>query len=199
MATFYQGYRPVLRGRNVKNFVHSVKNKVGVYSYYPLMDNASKLLAGFPDNTYTIGTYKHALILEYIAAGKPHVAPMKDPGSGARLSYARFRPFEFKGLEGAKAFGSGYGHAVRAGAFTYSEYNNFIYDGLIAIEALKSPGHAIRYNQTFGGAFKPYINQGVTPQALASAGQAIPATAITSNYGHNRVNEWRGLLSSKAL
>jgi len=199
MATFYVGYRPVLRGRNANNFVHSTKNKVGVYSNYSLMDNAPKLLAGFPDNAYVMGTYKQALLLEYIAAGKPHIAPMKDPGSGTRLSYGRFRPYENKGLEGAKAFPAGYGHAIRGDIFTYSNYSNYIYDGLAAVEALKSPGHAIRYGLSYGGPFKPYINQGITPQALAGGGQAVPATAIASNYGHNRVNEWRGLPSSKAL
>lgn len=198
MATFYVGYRQVLRGRNANNFVHSTKNKVGVYSNYSLMDNSPKLLSGFPDNAYTRGTYKQALLLEYIAAGLPHIAPMSGAGGGARVDGARFRPLENKGLAGAKAFPSGYGHAVRGDIYSFSNYSNFIFDGLAAVEALASPGHAIRYGLSYGGPFKPYQNQGITPQALAGGGQAVPAVA-TGSYGHNRVNEWRGLPSSRAL
>lgn len=202
MATFYSGYRPVLRGRDVDNFIHFTKNKAGTYSYWELQDQGSKLLAGFPDNEYVLGTRKHARILEYIYSGKAHVAPMARQGGNssgsARQSGGRFRPMEYKGLTGSAALGNA-GHAVRE--LYYSKYSNLVFDGIPAADALANSGHARRFTASYGGAFDPYAYKGV-PSALAmpgTVGQALPATAMTSNYGHNKVNEWRGVPSSKAL
>lgn len=202
MATFYVGPRPVLRGRNVNNFIHSTKNKVGTYSYWELQDQGAKLLAGAPDNEYTLGTRKHARILEYIYAGKPHVAPMARQGGNssgsARQSGARYRPLEFKGLTASAALGSA-GHAIRS--LYYSQYNNYEFDGVASADVMANAGHVRRFTTTYGGAFNPYVYNGA-PSSLAmsgTVGQALPATAMTSNYGHNKVNEWRGVPSSKAL
>lgn len=202
MATFYVGPRPVLRGRNVNSFIHSTKNKVGTYSYWELQDQGAKLLAGAPDNEYVLGTRKHARILEYIYSGKPHVAPMARLGGNssgsARQAYNRFRPLEYKGLTATAALGNP-GHAPRT--LYYSEYNNYLFDGPPCCDSLANPGHARRFNASYGGAFNPYVFNG-TPSSLAMSGtigQALPATAMTSNYGHNKVNEWRGVPSSKAL
>ncbi len=198
MATFYVGVKPTLRGRDADNFIHTWKVKVGVYSNYALMDTGSKLLAGFPDNEYTLGSLKHARLFEYIFAGKQHIAPMAGAGGETRLSYHRTKPLEYKGT--VPAFPAGYGHASNRGLY-YEGYSNFVFDGIASSEALLAAGHVRRFTTTYGGAFDPYIFKG-TPSSLAmpgTVGQALPATATTSNYGHNKVNEWRGTPSSKAL
>lgn len=199
MATYYVGPRPVLRGVDADNFVHYWKNKVGVYSNYALQNTGSKLLDGFPDNEYVLGTRKHAGILEYVFSGKQHLAPMIDPGSGTRLSYHRTKMWEYKGTTSSLALGN-VGHAKRS--LYYGGYNNFAFDGVTSTEAIPNAttGHVRRFTTTYGGAFDPYVFQG-TPSSLAmtNVGQALPATAMTSNYGHNKVNEWRGSPSSKAL
>lgn len=202
MATFYVGSRPVLGGRNVNNFIHSTKNKVGTYSYWQLQDQGSKLLAGAPDNEYALGTRKHARILEYIYSGKPHVAPMARAGGNssgtARQPYNRFRPLEYKGLTASAALGN-VGHAIRD--LYYSQYSNYTFDGVPSADAMTNVGHVRRFSQSYGGAFNPYVWNGVPSSSAmpGTIGQALPATAMTSNYGHNKVNEWRGVPSSKAL
>lgn len=199
MTTFYVGARPVLRGRDADNFINFWKNKVGVYSNWSLQDTAPKLLAGFPDNEYVLGTPKHAGILEYLFSGKQHVAPMDGAGGGTRLDYGRLHMMEYKGA--VPAFPSGYGHAYNRGLY-YEGYSNSVYPGLSSTVGLPSAttGHAHRVNVSYGGAFDPYTFNG-TPSSLAmpNVGQAAPATATESIYGHNRVNEWRGTPSSKAL
>ena len=197
MATFYVGYRPVLRGRDADNFRHTTKDRVGVYSNYELMDVGPKLLTGAPDNEYVLGTYKHARILEYIFAGKPHIAPMSNAGGGVRIDYYRYRPLEYKGLPGGSVFQSGYGHGVRGDIFTFSNYSNYVYDGLPALQALINSGHARRFNTSYGGAFDPFVHKGLTT-AMANVGQALP-DGYDNDYGKNKVNEWRGVPSARAL
>jgi hypothetical protein len=198
MATFYQGYRSVLRGRDADNFVHTYKGTVGVYSNYSLMDTAPKMLAGFPDNEHVLGGLKHARILEYIFAGKQHIAPLNRPGNGARLTDARYNPLLTRGLAGARVFKSGYGHVDRD--MPYSNYSNFIYDGLPSREVLKTPGHVRRFTSIYGyaGAFDPFVNKGTGRKPMLNPGTALP-TGYDYAYGKNKINEWRGTPSNRAL
>jgi hypothetical protein len=196
VLTYYVGPRPIVFGDNTKDWVNTYTGKVGVYSNWSLMSSHVTPLEYMPDNQYTLGTRKHARILEYIYAGKPHIAPMDNAGGGTRLSYHRTHPFEYKGT--VPAFPSGYGHAVRT--LYYSVYNNYVFDGVTSADVMLNSGHARRFNTTYGGAFDPYIFKGAPSSlAMTNVGQALPATAMTSNYGHNKINEWRGTPSSKAL
>lgn len=202
MATFYSGYRSVLRGRDVDNFVHTYKGVAGTYSYYPLMDTAPKMFAGAPETQRVLGDNRHAGILEYMFAGKHILSPMRNAGGGNRLPYARFSPLEYKGLNSAKVFKNGFGHVARDDIFTYSNYSNYVYDGLPNREALKNPGHARRFTGAYGysGAFDPYVNQGIGKSArvMANPGSALPV-GYNNPYGKNKVNEWLGTPSMKAL
>ena len=197
MATTYIGYKPVLAQRNSKNFI-GPKGKVGVYSNYELRDTGTKIFTGFPDRQYVMGTKNDINILEYIFAGRQHIAPMKDPGLGVDTSYMRGRPYELRATGGAKVFPTGYGHVDRL--TSYSSYSNYIPDGLDNAQPLKAAGHLRRVNAglSYGGAFDPLVNRGVSVAPMAKAGQVLP-TGYTNPYGKNKVNEYRGLASTRAL
>lgn len=211
MATFYVGKRPVLRGRRDSDFSFTEKTKtlsgktrsaVGTYSRYTLFGPG--VLTGAPDNDHTPGTgySPHGLFLTRYFRGLDTKGALDGPGSGARLTGARYRPLEYKGLSVAAALAdSSLGHARRV--TSYSQYDNFTFDGVTSAEALKAPGHAIRAIGASGtaasfGYFDPYGYKGTTTQALSGATQAYPTT-FDHAYGKNRVNEWRGLPGSKAL
>lgn len=203
MATVYVGPRPVLKGRTLATAVRTVNNELMVYSNFLLMQ-PDHVLDGAPDRQFVVGIdnrYRKAKRLAQQFAGTmTYISEMANAGNGIRQTNGRYRPLEFKGLSGSAVFTSGYGHTFLGRTFTYSLYSNDIYDGVPSgIVFTSTFGHARRFNATWGGAFDPYGNKGVTPQALAGGGQAVPATATTSQYGHNRVNEWRGVPSSKAL
>jgi len=191
MTTYYVGYRPVLQGDNTNNWINTYTSEVGVYSNWSLMSTSDSVLTGFPDNEYTLGTVKHARILEYIYAGGRHIAPMSGAGGGERLDYARLKMLEYKGT--VPAFPSGYGHAQRS--LYYGNYNNYVFDGVTSADVAIGTGHAHRINVSYGGAFEPYTYKGVTDGALYDGGQAN----TESDYGRNKINEWAGVPSAKAL
>lgn len=197
MATTYVGYRPVLAQRNANNFI-GPKGKVGVYSNYELRNTGPKVFTGAPDRQYVVGTNKDIGILEYIFTGRQHVAPMADAGNGPSTAYMRGDPYVLRATDGAKVFPAGYGHIDRV--TSYSLYSNYQYNGLTQLQPLKDAGHVRRTNAglSYGGAFDPLVNRGVSVGPMANAGQLPPADA-TSPYGRNKVNEWRGLPSSRAL
>jgi hypothetical protein len=197
MATAYVGVRPILAGVDVDSWVHYWKNKVGTYSNWSLQNTGSKVLTGFPDNERTLGTdgkVRKARFLELIFTGKQPLSPMDGSGGGTRITGMRFRPLEYKGTLSGSVFPSGYGHALRTTA--YSVYTNFVYDGL-GSDILAGSGHAHRIGVSYGGAFEPYFFHGV-PSTLAMPGTVGQANT-TSVYGRAKVNEWKGVLSSKAL
>ncbi len=194
MATFYTGYRHVLRGRNSNNSGRYLTGTPGTYSYYGLT-NSDQVLEGFPNTNYPVGTerpYNYIGFMEYLYGGGHHLAPMRNSGGGPRVEGARFRPLEYKGTAGSAVF-----HNHTQVTTDYALYSNFIYDGLESAEALKDPGHAIRYDAAWGGPHRPYIHQGVT-EAMADAGQPL-ATDYDNEYGRNKPNEWRGVPSARAL
>lgn len=197
MPTTYIGYRPVLTQRDSNNFI-GPKGVVGVYSNYELRDTGPKVFTGFPDNNHVLGGLEHARILEYIFAGGHHIAPMRGAGDGPRQEGARFRPWEKRATQGAQVFPTGYGHADRI--TSYSFYSNFYPDGLDSAEPMADVGHVRRVNAglSYGGAFEPGINNGVSVTPMAAPGQAAPVDH-TSPYGKNKINVWRGVPSSRAL
>jgi hypothetical protein len=197
MTTFYVGVRPVLAGDNTKNWVHTWKNSVGEYSNWSLMSTSTSPFDGFPDNQYVLGTYKHARLLEYLYSGKQHVAPMDEPGNGTRITGMRYRPQEYKGLAGAAAFPSDFGHAPRRNLY-YGHYSNNIFDGVTSADVFAGIGHAQRFSQPYGGPFKPFIYQGVGSSAISDPGSPVPS-GYDNAYGKNHVQEWRGVPSARVL
>lgn len=208
MATFYVGPRPVLRGVNTNDMVNpytSMTGKAkgkGTYSYYPLY-NTSHVLTGAPDNAHVPGTgYAPGdVFMSQIFRG---VTFYIHPLSGTfRNGYGtgRFSPDTFKGLSGAKAFPSDFGHADRSSDYSY---NNNIFDGVTSANVFLNTGHGPRTEAQGApssfGVFRPDEPHFVTSGAVFTAtyGQAIPA-GYDNAYGKNKVQEWRGLPSSKAL
>lgn len=198
MATYYTGYRNVLKGRDADDAVNPIRGKVGTYTYYDLY-NSSHVLDGAPDKEIVLGAsrpYSQPTLLELLYSGKMHhIAPLDNPGTGPVTNYW-LNTTLFGGLESARALGDP-GHAPRK--LYYGTYTNWVFDGLTSADALSDPGHAIRYGVvSYGGAFAPYVNKGVAIAPLADPGKAL-ATDATGLYGSNKVNEWRGVPSSQAL
>lgn len=200
VATTYVGTRPILKGRTLATAVNTYTGKVMKYSNWLLM-SPDHVLDGAPDRQYVVGQnnrYAKARFLAQQFAGTAvYVSPLTAPGLGARQADGRYRPFEFKGLAGAAVFPSNFGHAPFRNLY-YSEYSNDIFDGVPSAITLTGGGHVRRFNAPWGGAFDPYANKGVSVQPFANPGKVAPADAL-SPYGHNRVREWRGVPSSRAL
>lgn len=203
MATAYVGPRPVLKGRTLATAVNTYTGKVMKYSNWLLM-SPDHVFDGAPDRQFVVGQdnryAKAGRLAQQYAGSVFYIADLANPGNGTRQYNGRFRPFENKGLPGSAVFTPGYGHTFMGRTFTYSGYSNDLYDGVPSGLAFPSTfGHARRFSTTYGGAFDPYANKGVTVQALNNPGQPVPATATTDQYGHNKVQEWRGVPSSKVL
>lgn len=189
MATFYVGLRPVLRGRNSSEFINVFKGEAGTYSHYALFGPG--LLTDAPDNDHVPGTgYAPGnLTLSRRFTGEDEGSPMDGAGNGVRISGMRFRPLENKAAGNALVFKSGYGRDV--------DWGYFLFDGVDASEALADAGHARRSSGGAAsfGAFDPHAFKGVGDGALDGAGQE----AADRVYGGERVNEWFGVTSAKAL
>lgn len=199
MAVFYTGKRPVTKGRNLNDSIHPIKGE-GVYSNWDLF-NPSQVLDGAPNVNTVLGADRLSMptLLEMIFSGAHHIAPVKNVGGGERLEYGRFRPLEYKGLTGAKAFPAGYGRTPEF-ASDYANYSNFIFDGIAAADVMDDPGHAIRYETTYGGASNPWLHQGAAAdKALDDDGQVVSADPDDNDYGHKKINQWFGVPSAKAL
>jgi hypothetical protein len=204
MATFYVGPRPVLKGRNTKEMVNPYKGTAGTYSFYPLFGKG--LLDGAPDNHYVPGTGNHPgnrFLSQVFNGTYLYVHPLSGtfPDGTATYDGARYQPLQFKGLESAKAFVSGYGHAIDR-ANDYALYSNFKFDGVTSAEVFATGfGHAPRTEaegapSTFG-LFKPDLHSGVASATVFTTGYGQANTA--GEYGRQKVNEYFGVPSAKAL
>jgi hypothetical protein len=204
MATFYVGPRPVLKGRSSAEMVNPYTTmtgkakSTGVYSFYPLY-STSHVLDGAPDNNYVPGTGRHPgnrFLSQIFVGTNLYVHPLS--GDFADGIDERFRPQEFKGLSGAAAFPSGFGHPDRVSEYSY---NNYIFDGVTSSNIFANTGHARRTEQEGApssfGFFIPAEFNGVESAVVfaESYGQAN----VTGDYGREKVQEWFGVPSAKAL
>lgn len=209
MATFYVGPRPVLKGRSTAEMVNPYttmtgKSKgTGTYSYYPLY-STSHILDGAPDNHYVPGSGNHPgnRFLSQIFTGSTlYIHPLSGTfADGAGYEGSRFKPMEYKGLSGAAAFPSGFGHASRADT-EYSMYNNYIFDGVTSANIFANTGHAQRTEAQGApssfGFFQPTIFNGVASTVVFASGYG--QANVTGDYGREKVKEWYGVPSAKAL
>lgn len=202
MATFYVGPRPVLKGRNTNEMVNPYKGTAGTYSYYPLF-STSHVLDGAPDNHYVPGTGEHPgnrFLSQLFNGTTLYVHPLSGtfPDGTATYDGARFRPKEYKGLAGAAVFGSGYGHADRVSDYSY---NNYIFDGVTSSNVFANTGHAARTDAQGApasfGVFRPNEVHGVTSAKVFTDGYG--QANVTGDYGREKVKEWYGVPSAKAL
>ena len=202
MALFYVGPRPVLKGRNSNNMVNPYKGTSGTYSFYPLY-STDHVLDGAPNINYTPGSgdYPHGLGLSRAFTGLDNaIQPLNGAGEGARIDGMRFKPFQNRSTAGAVVFDSSFGHITRETDYSY----NRGYEHTYKFQRMADAGHAVRFTDSAGtadsfGAFGPNLRKGVGEAAFVSTfGQAIPA-GYDNEYGHNRVNEYRGVPSARAL
>jgi hypothetical protein len=201
MPTFYTGPRPVLKGRTSTTMIHPYKKKVGVYSFWSNW-SPDHVLDGAPDSNRLPGTgyFPGNVFLSQVFRGlNLYVHPLS--GTFANGIKTRFKPKEYKGLEGAKAFGTGFGHANRISAYSY---NNYLFDGVTSANVMTNVGHGQRTEAqgapaTFG-IFIPDRFNGVASAAVfpSNFGQAYPS-GYNNAYGKNRVKEYRGVPSARAL
>ena len=211
MATFYVGRRPVLKGQNTTEMVNpytSMTGKAkgsGTYSYYPLY-STRHILDGAPDNHHTPGTGYHPgdVFLSQLFNGSTlYIHPLSGSFPDGKATYdgARFRPMEYKGLSGAQAFPTAFGHEERENEYKLRQYT---FKGVTSSQTLTDAGHGPRTEAegapaTFGY-FRPEEFHGVASTKVFTVdfGQAVPE-GYDNDYGRNRVQEWRGVPSSKAL
>lgn len=196
MATSYVGPRPVLRGRNTNDMVNPFKGTAGTYSFYPLF--APGLLTGAPDNHHVPGTGDHPgnVLLSQLFNGTSlydSTTPLAGVFADGTTTFGgmRFRPSEYKGLSTSKALDGG--HAKRT--TDYSLYSNYFFDGVASAEVFANIGHASR--TTDYSLYDNYTFDGVASAEVMPAGYGQANTA--SEYGRNKVGEYKGVPSAKAL
>lgn len=210
MATFYIGPRPVLKGRSSAEMVNPYTTMTGkakgtgTYSFYPLY-STSHVLDGAPDNHFAPGTGQfpgNRFLSQLFNGTTLYVHPLSGTfADGAGYDGARFKPLEFKGLSGAAAFPVGFGHADRISDYSY---NNYVFDGVTSANIMANTGHAQRTEAQGApssfGYFVPAEFNGVTSATVFTVGygQAYP-TGYDNEYGKNRVKEYRGVPSARAL
>ena len=208
MATSYVGPRPILKGQNTNEMVNpyttmtgKAKGK-GTYSYYPLY-STSHILDGAPDNHHVPGTgyFPGDVFMSQIFNGSTlYVHPLSGtfPNGTATYDGARFRPMEFKGLVGAKAFPTSFGHVERENEYKLRQY---AFKGVASAVAFANTGHAARTDAQGApasyGYFRPEEEHGVASAKVFSAGYGQAYAA--SDYGRQKVQEWKGIPSAKAL
>jgi len=209
MTTFYVGPRPVLRGVNTNDMVNPYSTMTGkakgtgTYSFYPLY-NTSHLLGGFPDNAHTPGTGYHPgdVFMSQLFNGTTlYVHPLSGtfPDGTATYDGARFRPMEYKGLTAVRAFPSGYGHEERQNEYKHRAYR---FAGLASAQTLTNVGHTWTRTDSSGAAnsfgyFIPEEHKGTESSKVFTSGYGQANTA--GDYGRYKVQEWKGVASSKAL
>jgi hypothetical protein len=207
MTTFYVGPRPVLKGQNVNEMVNpyttmsgKAKGK-GTYSYYPLY-STSHIFDGAPDKHHVPGTgyFPGDVFLSQIFRGSTlYIHPLAGTFlDGAHYAGSRFRPMEFKGLAGAKAFPSSFGHIERENEYKHRVYT---FAGVSSSLIFANTGHAVRTDAQGApasfGVFRPDELHGVASAAVFAGTYGEPYTP--NNYGRQRVQEWKGVPSAKAL
>jgi len=202
MATFYVGPRPVLKGQNTKDMVNPYKGTAGTYSYYPLF-STSHVLDGAPDNHHVPGTgyFPGDVFMSQIFRGVTfYIHPLSGTFADGSATYdgTRFRPMEYKGISGAKVFPSSFGHAERENDYKLRQYT---FKGVTSAKTLDDVGHGPRTEaqgapSTFGY-FRPDERQGVASTDVFTSGYG--QEYATTEYGQERVQEWKGIPSAKAL
>ena len=208
MATFYVGPRPVLKGRSSAEMVNPYTTMTGksrgtgTYSFYPLY-STSHVLDGAPDNHFAPGTGQfpgNRFLSQLFNGTTLYVHPLSGtfPNGTATYEGARFRPLEFKGLTGAAAFPANFGHADRVSDYSY---NNFIFDGVTSSNIFANTGHGPRTEAQGApssfGVFRPSEPQGVVSGKVFTEGYG--QANVTTEYGREKVQEWYGVPSAKAL
>jgi hypothetical protein len=175
----------------------------GTYSFYPLY-STSHVLDGAPDNHFAPGTGQfpgNRFLSQLFNGTTLYIHPLSGTfQDGAQYDGARFRPQEFKGLAGASAFPSTFGHAINR-SNDYALYDNYIFDGVPSANIFANTGHAQRTEAQGApssfGFFQPNEFKGVPSTVVFTSGYGQANT--TGDYGREKVKEFNGVASAKAL
>jgi len=210
MATSYVGPRPVLKGRSTANMVNPYNNMngeakgAGTYSFYPLY-STDHVLDGAPDNHFDPGTGQfpgNVFLSQLLNGTSLYVHPLSGDFPDGKATYdgARFRPLEYKGLSGAAAFPGSFGHSADRDS-DYSLYSNYVFDGVASAEAFAGLGHAQRTEAEGApasfGFFQPSRFSGVDSTVVFTSGYG--QDNVTGDYGREKIKEYKGVPSAKAL
>lgn len=188
MASFYSGYRPILKGRDANLEFNTYTGKLGTYSNWDLMD-PSHAFDGAPDKNHIPGSGPYGegdLFLSKTFDGtftQLYKSSLMHPHNLTQNDfYGRYITELFRGVYSSQVFKAGYGHVKSGGPLAaYALFSNYTYYGLSEDQALQTStlGHIERYpndfasSQTLGlfsqptgtartfGAFEPYIYKGV--------------------------------------
>lgn len=210
MATFYHGYRHVLRGRNGNDNVNPYNGRKEEYSNYSIF-NPSQILDGAPNENHVPGTgrHPHGLHMSRIYRGLENgIQPIKNVGGGARLEGFRYRPLENKAAGNNLVFKSGYGHKVGTPVKGQEQYGHvdWIYDGVTKKPLSGTFGHKVREVDAPGtansfGTFQtnnPAFYK-VGPDPMEDPGNSQTFDQTDNSLAHQEVNEWKGVPSAKAI
>jgi hypothetical protein len=206
MAVFYQGPRPVLRGKTAADDVNPYTGERGVYSNWSIF-NPSQILDGAPNSDHVPGTGRapYGLQMSRWYTGLDNaVQPLDDPGNGPALSWwTPLATLTAKQGNDAQDIFYNFGHAKRT--TTYSLWENWIYRGVnqAGIQT-SSYGHVQRRFNTNGtanwfGTTDPYQYHGASKQLLENPGVARADKPVGNDHGFQDVNEWKGVPSTRAL
>ena len=167
ITTFYTGYRPVLQGDDVNDWVNTYTHKLGVYSNWQLMSSVQPL-QGAPDNYRVPGGGAFVPGARVYGEGDVYMSrvflgletPWKNSLKGAQNPvqndfYGRYIPDLYRGLLSTKVFSAGYGHTsynevTGTGGgpnAAYALWSNYFWVGVGNNKALDTAtlGHIERY------------------------------------------------------
>lgn len=200
----YVGTRYVLPGQDSSDWVHPYKG-AGKYSNYHLF-SSTQLLDGAPLRDHTPGTGYHPGNVKLSRAFlglDVNDSPMyvqKFVHGGQSAPYLRYIDSLFHGLPGSEVFGGTWGHDGTREIST-SRWSNLKHRGVPSAITLLGGRPPREYGEAIPnfGPIRPFIFQGVGPDKLEDSGQTLDEKPQGHQYAFQRVQEWQGVDSAKAL
>lgn len=195
----YTGYRHVLPGQNYLDWKDADGN-VGVYSnnfilspVQLLQDVGDPALTGHPQ--YAINDYLIQMFKGEFSYNTHHYSDQSAP-------YLTHRNLEFHGVPSAEMFpqGGDWGHDGTREIST-SRWSNLIFRGVPSADSTLD-GHVRReYNTVvaFQGPTDPYLNKGVTGDALDTTEAETLESKYATSHAFFRSTVHQGVPSAKAL
>lgn len=205
MAVTYSGNTPRFSGRSTGDYEHPYKG-AGTYSNWSIFHGDGPLSV-FPANeeNHVPGTGRHphnVQMSRYYTGLEDRTQPLDDPGMGPELTWHRKYSdvITIQGEGAQKAFGVDYGHEDRV--TSYSRWAEYIYRG-VTPAPLADPGHEFRRlnegTANWFGPTEPLQYHGVSKTPLHDPGATIEDKPQGLDYAFQKVQEWKGVPSAKAL
>jgi len=204
----YTGKRPILPPKSpIQIDPVTGETQKSEYSNFE-WESTGQALAGTPLQNHVPGTgmFPHDIAMERRLEGLDDQAPLDEPGEGPRQdpNYFHTIPDMHKGVPASDVMDDP-GHPVRV--TDYSEYNNYFFDGVPSADVMEEPGLG-HQQRSYGdpgvaagfGATHPDLFDGVpSAKEMQNPGRPEPAAETPGVYGHEHVQEWNGVPSSRVL